>query len=391
MKDIVVVGSGLAGHRVAQALRRQGYSQELTIVGDESEPPYDRPPLSKHLLAGTMEAAEIFFPTGDLDITWRLGSAARRLDTQSRRVELADGSELGYDRLVIATGRAARGWPSQVPAGVYVIRTLADSLAFRREIRRDAPVAIVGAGFIGCEVAATLRELGVAEVTLIDVAPRPMTALGLQASQFAADYHQERGVRLRLGRSVAEFDHDGGRVSAVRLDDGEEIPATTVLLGLGSVPNTAWLEGSGLILHGGAVVCDEYLFASGHDDIVAIGDVAAPPRPIDGASVSVEHWTNARESAELAAVNLLADSSVARQPHVTIPSFWSDQYDLKIKSVGYLDLADTFEVVESDAGPARPSMVVEGRRNGELIAAIVINKNRKFIEYSRALASGLAV
>jgi 3-phenylpropionate/trans-cinnamate dioxygenase ferredoxin reductase subunit len=391
VEDVVVVGAGLAGHRVVSALRKHGHTGGITVVGDEPIGPYDRPPLSKQVLAGSMSRDELLFPVADLDVTWRLGIPAVRLDTAGHRITLADGAQLDFDRLVIATGRAARQWPRPVPGGVHVIRTVDDSFAFRSQITPSAAVVIVGAGFIGCEVAATLRELGVGSVTLVDVAPLPMAPLGSHLGRFAADYHRDQGVRLRFGRGVADLLEREGRISAVVLDDGEQLAADVVLLGLGSVPNTAWLTDSGLSLAGGAVVCDEYLYVEGRDDILAIGDVAAVPRAADNASASVEHWSNARETAELAAHNLLATEPSARRAHWAVPTFWSDQYDLKIKSAGYLGLVDSFQVVESSDDPARPWMVVEGRRDGRLVAAVTVNKNRKIIEYTRALSAAVAV
>ncbi|MCV7032532.1 NAD(P)/FAD-dependent oxidoreductase [Mycobacterium sherrisii] len=387
MEDVVVVGAGLAGHRVAAALRKLGYAGSLTVIGDEAIGPYDRPPLSKQLLSGAISPEELFYPVDDLDVSWRLGAPARSLDLAAREVELAGGSRVGFDRLVIATGRAARRRPAPVPGGVHVIRTLEDSAAFRAEIDPAATFVVIGAGFVGCEVAATLRQLEVRNVTLVDLAPLPMAALGPQVGEFAAEYHRSRGVRTRFGRGVSQLIETAGRISTVVLDDGELLPADVVLLGLGSVPNTGWLTESGLRLAGGAVVCDAHLYAVGRDDILAVGDVAAFPRFVDGALACVEHWTNARETAEIAAHNLLAeDPADRRTPHAT-PTFWSDQYDLKIKAAGYLGRADAFEVVEESGDAERPAMVVEGRRGGEVVAAVTVNRNRRFIDYTRRLSA----
>lgn len=391
MKDVVIVGAGLAGYRAAQALRKHGYSGRVTVVGDENDPPYDRPPLSKQLLAGTVERESVYFPIDDIDANWRLGSAARALDLQARRVHLEDQSELGFDKLIIATGRSARPWPHPTPSGVHVIRSLADCLAFRKEVICGSSVVIVGAGFIGCEVAATLGEIGGCDVTLVDVSEFPMPVLGPQVGHFAADAHIAHGVDLHMGRGVSEFVSNGARVSAVVLDDGETINADIVLLGLGSSPNTDWLHNSGLQLMAGAVVCDEYLCTTVDRDIYVVGDVAATPRPDDGTPISNEHWTNARETGELAAANLLAEGPSSRRRHSAVPSFWSDQYNLKIKSTGFISTADSFDVVECSPSATQPSLVVEGRRRGELVGAVTVNKNRKFIEYSRALAAEIKV
>jgi len=247
MRKIVIVGAGLAGHRAAQALRREGFDGELLMIGDEQHQPYDRPPLSKQLLAGTMEQTECFFACDDLDVTWALGTAATGLDT-ARQVVLLGDEEVSYDGLVIATGRRAREWPDLPQLdGFHMIRSLDNTRALREAIRPGGKAAIVGAGFIGCEVAATLRGLGVDEVTLIDVAPYPMPVMGPEIGARAVAMHERHGVRLRMATSVAMFEGNG-RVEAVRLEDGERVEADFVLLALGSVPNSEWLAGSGLEL-----------------------------------------------------------------------------------------------------------------------------------------------
>jgi 3-phenylpropionate/trans-cinnamate dioxygenase ferredoxin reductase component len=388
MEPVVIVGAGLAGHRTAEALRRDGFAGELVLVGDEAHRPYDRPPLSKQVLGGSMPPEECYYPSEADDVTWLLGRTATGLDRTRRIVRLGGGEELSYDALVIATGRRARAWP-KLPdlAGFYTLRSLEDSMRLRRAVRPGTRVAIVGAGFIGCEVAATLRGLGVQDVTLIDVAPYPMPALGPEVGKRAIALHESRGVRLRLGTSVAMFEGEE-RVEAVRLEDGERIDADLVLLALGSQPNSEWLEDSGLELLNGSVLCDEHCFAIGTDDIVAVGDIAAYPHRDAPAALCVEHWTNARDMAAAAARNLIADRA-AREPFVAVPTFWSDQYDVKIKSAGFLALADSYVVVEDD--PSRPALVVEARRNGTLVGAIVFNRNRTVIQYQRKLADGLLV
>ena len=386
MRRIVIVGAGLAGHRAAQSLRREGFDGELTIVGDEIHEPYDRPPLSKQLLAGTMERGECFYKSSELDVQWALGSAATALDTERRVVALAGGGELQYDGLVIATGRRAREWPD-LPAmsGFHTLRSLDDTRALREAVKPGGRAAIVGAGFIGCEVAATLRGLGVEEVTLIDVAPHPMPVLGPEIGARATRLHESHGVRLRMSTSVAAFEGDDA-VRAVRLQDGERIEAEFVLLALGSVPNSEWLASSGLTLLKGTVLCDEHCMAVGVDDVAAAGDIAAYPHPSADGPIWIEHWSNARDMGASAAANLLR-SSDAREPFVAVPTFWSDQYDVKIKSAGLLSAADSFTVIEED--PERPSLVVEAHRGDELVGAVVFNRNRTIIGYQRQLAEAL--
>jgi 3-phenylpropionate/trans-cinnamate dioxygenase ferredoxin reductase subunit len=382
---IVIVGAGLAGHRAAQTLRRSGFDGELVMIGDEVHRPYDRPPLSKQVLAGTMEPDACFFGGDELAVNWILGEAATGLDPEARVVHV-DERAVSYDGLIIATGRRARSWPEPPGLeGFHMLRGLDDALALRRAASRESRVAIVGAGFIGCEVAATLRGLGVEDVTLIEMAPHPMPALGAVVGARAAALHEAHGVRLRMGASVAGFT-GSGRVDGVLLEGGERVAADLVLLALGSVPNTEWLRGSGLELVAGNVLCDEHCFAAGFDDVVAAGDVAAYPHPLAPGPIWIEHWSNAREMGAIAAANLVAGGDGCTS-FAAVPTFWSDQYDVKIKSAGLLAAADSYEVIEDD--PERPALVVEARREGELVGAIAFNRNRTIIDYQRRLAAVL--
>jgi len=381
---VVIVGGGLAGHRAASALARAGFDGEVVIVGEERHHPYDRPPLSKTFLAGVVEYEECSYSLDDLDgVTWTLGKPAVRLDAKASRLYLSDGDELSYDRLVIATGRAARQWPGELPEldGFHTLRTVDDSRALAKAAKAGKRVAIVGAGFIGCEVAATLRRAERAEVTVIEHAEHPMPVIGKEAGERAAKLHRDNGVRLELGTSVEGFD-GAGRVEAVRLKGGECVPADLVLLALGAVPSTDWLRDSGLELKSGAVLCDEYCFAVGTDNVVAAGDVAAWPHPDVDGPVSIEHWTNARAMGAAAARNLVADPG-DRTRYAAVPSFWSDQYDVKIKSVGFLNRADCFKVIDEDTD--KRALVVEAQRDGELVGAITFNRNRTLLEYQRKL------
>lgn len=396
LRRIVVAGAGLAGHRAVLALRDAGFDGDLTVIGDEPDPPYDRPPLSKQLLRGDFTPGECYFPGGRDHADWRLGQSAAGLDLRNRAVTLADGTEVAFDGLVIATGRAARhpdwtGGPGtgHAPlAGVHSLRTLHDALGFQAEIGPGRRVAIIGAGFIGCEAAATLRGLGVGSVTMIDVAPYPMPALGPEAGQRAAELHAGRGVKLRMSTSVAALEGED-RVRAVVLVGGERLPADVVLVAVGSVPNSGWLAGSGLRLTAGAVAVDEYCLALRADgtptqNVVAVGDIAAWPHPhATGGTACVEHWTNARDMASAGAASLLAAPG-ERTPLRSVPTFWSDQYDVKIKSAGLLRAANRYIVVEEDR--VRPSLVVEAYRDDDLIGAIVFNRNRTIIGYQRELA-----
>jgi NADPH-dependent 2,4-dienoyl-CoA reductase/sulfur reductase-like enzyme len=391
MKRIVIVGAGLAGHRGAQALRRDGFDGELVLVGDEAYEPYDRPPLSKQVLAGEMEEASVIFPSAELNVSSQLGAAATGLDP-ARQVVLVGDREVAYDGLLIATGRRARPWP-ELPdlPGFHMLRGLDDSRAFSAAVRPGVRVVIVGAGFIGCEVAATIRGLGVEEVTVVDIAPYPMPVLGPEVGPRAMRIHEQHGVSFRLASGVASFEgSDEGRVSAVVLTDGERVPADVVLLALGSMPNSGWLADSGLTLVRGNVLCDEYCFAVGVEHVVAAGDIAAYPHSLAPAPVVIEHWSNAREMGAVAAQNLVAaHAGEGPKAFAPVPTFWSDQYDVKIKSAGLLSVADRWVVVEEALGAEKPALVVEAYRGAELVGAVGFNKPRAVIDYQKRLTAEL--
>ncbi len=387
MRRIVVVGAGLAGLRAGQELRENGFDGELSIVGDETHLPYNRPPLSKQVLAGEMEPADCAFPLGDLDATWVLGRPAAGLDTGGRTVQLADGGELPYDGLVIATGRRAREWPEPLPhAGFHVLRGLDDAIALREAVEANPRVVIIGAGFIGCEVAATLRKRGLEQVALVDVAPHPMPVLGPDFGKRATQLHTEHGVQLHLNTKVDRFE-GAEHVEAVHLTDGTRLDADLVLIALGSTPNTEWLAESDLVLEDGNVLCDERCFAVGHTDIVAAGDVATWPHPRVDAAIRVEHWTNACDMARRAARNLL-DPATA-EDYAPVPTFWSDQYDAKIKAVGLWARVQQVAVVDED--PEAGQLVFEGHSGDDLVGALMVNKNKAFIDYRRKLGSRYTV
>jgi len=381
---IVVVGAGLAGLRAAEELRDLEFGGELTVVGEEEHAPYNRPPLSKQVLAGDMDPDDCLFGTDDeLDITWKLGSPAKGLDIEERAVTLDDGEELSYDGLVIATGRRAREWPDLPDlAGFHTLRTLDDSIALRDAVAFDSPrVVIVGAGFIGCEVAATLRRRGLEEVALIDVAPYPMPVLGAQVGERAAQLHTDEGVKLHLEANVEGFE-GSDRVEAVCLEGGTRIEADLVLIALGSVANSDWLKGSGLEFESGAVLCDACCVAKGTTDVVAAGDIAAWLHPQADGPIWVEHWSNAAEMARAAVKNLLADPD-ERTPFAPVPTFWSDQYDTSIKSVGLFERATDVSVVEEDREAWK--VIIEGHRDDELMGAVTWNRNKAFIGYMKQL------
>ena len=380
---LVTVGASLAGLRAAQAARKAGFDGALVMVGEERHLPYTRPPLSKELLAGEHSVDRVGLPCDTLDAEWRLGVPAASLDRGRRRVVLADGEEVAYDRLILATGSRPRLWPGAGADldGVHVLRNLEDALALRAAFDRGPRVAIVGAGFIGCEVAQTARKEGL-DVTLIDIADTPMLPLGAELGGWCADLHRSHGVGLRLGSGVAALVGDG-RVEAVELAGGERIEADVVLVGLGALPNTEWLAGSGLRADPG-LECDATLTAAGDPDILGAGDIVSWPHPLaDGEAVRIEHWTVAAEQGQLAGRNALVAPD-ERKPYDAPSYFWSDQYDAKIQSLGLPGRASRLEVLESTPDGSR--MVYGGERDGRLVGIVAINAARRLGSYRLALA-----
>ena len=345
---VVIVGGGLAAVRTAEQLRSAGYDGPLTLVSDEDRLPYDRPPLSKEVLSGAKDPAEVTLKPAEFyaehDITLRLGSAARALDTVAQTVTLADGAVLGYDELVIATGLA----PKRIPTlpdldGIRVLRSLDDALALRDQARTAGRAVVVGAGFIGCEVAASLRALGV-EVVLVEPQPTPLASvLGEQIGELVARLHRAEGVDLRTGVGVDEVRGDGA-VSAVVLSDGTVLETPLVVMGIGSRPRTEWLAGSGLELAGdGGVVCDEAGRTSA-EHVWALGDVASW-RDAAGHQSRVEHWSNVADQARAMVPAMLGRDA---PEVVTVPYFWSDQYDVKIQCLGEPRAGDVVHLVADD-------------------------------------------
>jgi NADPH-dependent 2,4-dienoyl-CoA reductase/sulfur reductase-like enzyme len=343
---IVIVGASLAGLRAAEELRIQGHSGTITIVGDEPHRPYDRPPLSKQVLAGTKppESTALSAVSGSLDdllLDWRLGESATGLDLADQSVLLAGGEQLRYDGLVIATGASPKRLPGTDHLdGVHTLRSIDDCAAIRAGLDASPRrVAVVGAGFIGAEVAATCRGRGI-EVSLIEALPVPLErGLGPAMGAVVADLHRDHGVDVRLGVGVVLIEgHD--RVESVRLTDGTVLDVDLVVIGIGVGPNTDWLEGSGLTIDNG-VLCDATCLAA--PGVVAAGDVARWPNRRFGEVMRVEHWDNAISMGTHAAHTLLAGPGAV--PYEPVPWFWSDQYDRKIQLAGMAGPEDTVEVV----------------------------------------------
>jgi NADPH-dependent 2,4-dienoyl-CoA reductase/sulfur reductase-like enzyme len=381
---VVIVGASLAGLRTAEALRARSYSEPIPLVGAESELPYDRPPLSKEYLWRENPADVPLLRTADafdeLDVELLIGTRAAGLDPQRRLISLADGDQVPYHKLVIATGADARTLPLGAGLdGFRTLRTLADADLLRADFDRRPRVVVLGAGFIGAEVAAAARKRDL-DVELIELLPAPMSgALGTRVGELLGQLHSDNGVRVRCGVTATRA-VGNRRVEMIELSDGTELAADVVVMGLGVVPATAWLQGSGLDTANG-VSCDNNLRAIGWPDIYAAGDVARWTHPLFGESVRVEHWTNANEHADIVA------SSIAGEPKVAggVPYVWSDQYDRKIQIVGRPAASDDLTVLED---PADGRHVAVYERAGRVVGMLSIGSPRNMLRGRRAIAAG---
>jgi 3-phenylpropionate/trans-cinnamate dioxygenase ferredoxin reductase component len=385
---IAVVGGSLAGLRAVEALRRHGFDGRIEWIGAERHEPYDRPPLSKHVLRGEWGPERIVLARNglaELRAELHFGVRAKRLDAAARRIELEDGAEVAYDGLLVATGAAARRLPGQPDLdGVFLLRTIDDALAIRAALERSPRVCVVGGGFIGAEVAASCRERGL-DVTMVEALGNPLEqALGPEIGALFAGIHRDRGVALRTGVAVAAIE-GGTRVEHVRLADGSAVAADVVIVGIGVRPETAWLEGSGVELRDG-VVCDEHC-ATALPNVVAAGDVARFWNARYGEEMRVEHWTHAVEQAEAAVTTLLHGKS-AGAPYAPVPYVWSDQYDAKLAIAGRPRAGDEMRVV--DGSFADRKFVAIFGRDGRLTGAIGLNRMRKLMDWRKALHDDLS-
>ncbi|MFJ6564312.1 NAD(P)/FAD-dependent oxidoreductase [Streptomyces sp. NPDC091412] len=338
---VVVAGASMAGLRAAEQLRAAGYPGPITLVGEEPHMPYNRPPLSKEVLAGKAAFESLAFrPRAAVaDAEWRLGTRVVAADLDRRLVELDDGETLSYSGLVVATGMRPRRLRCPGPLrGRHTVRTIDDARELRAALTRPgARVVVVGAGFIGCEVAATAVALGAAEVTVVDPLPLPMAApLGELLAGALLKRHEERGVRFALGTGVAGFE-GSDQVTGVLLGDGTVLPADVVVESVGSVANTEWLDGNGLDLTDG-VLTDEHLRVGSRPEVVAVGDVARFPNArYDGVPRRVEHWSIPTDTAKHAARVLAArldGTDAGLDAFAPLPTFWSDQHDFRLQSFG---------------------------------------------------------
>ena len=382
LRSIVVVGASLAGVRAAETLRREGFDGDLTILGEERCAPYDRPPLSKEILAGEMGPDDATLPVAaDLDAEWRLGDPATSLDAERRVVRTAGGDELAYDGLVVATGSEPRRVPGLEADGrrVLELRTIEDSLRLRDLLGTASELLIVGAGFIGVEVAAAARRRGV-RTTIVTLDP-PLLPAGRLACDAARRLLDQHGVEVLQGRTVVSIAAEADRRTAT-LDDGAQISADAVLVAVGVRPRVGWLDGSGLSVDDG-VLCDEALRAVGATDVVAAGDVARWPNPLFGGRLMrIEHWSNAIEQGTAAARALLAGEHAG--PFAGVPSFWSDHFGVRLQSVGLPALADEFVVTGGDVASGR--FGAAAYHDGQLVGGVAYGMPKAIIALRAELA-----
>ncbi len=383
-ESIVIVGASLCGLSAAETLREEGYQGKLAVIGDENHEPYDRPPFSKQVAIGWVDPAHTALPRRHtFDVDWRLGRAATSLSVGEKTVQLANGSKLAYDKLLIATGARSRPWPKAEEAkleGVLSIRTVEDGVEFRRLVAK-APkrVLVIGAGFTGSEIASACLDLGLS-VTVIEQGAKPLhNALGGAVGDVMAEVQKERGVDLRCGVGVERLEGEGGKLRRAHLSDGSVVEADIAVTALGAVRNIEWLKDSGLAVGPWGVACDAGCrafdkFGAVVDDVYAGGDVARFPHPLfDFQFVTLEHWGNAVAQGATAAHNMRSPQTT-RRPHLEVPAFWSNQFGLNIKSLGAPNFADE-AVVTLGSFESRRFVVAYGKK-GRLCAALTVNSPR---------------
>lgn len=387
IERIVIIGAGQAGAQGAISLRQGGYKGAITIIGGEEAPPYQRPPLSKAYLKGELDEARLYLRPAEFyekqDVALHLGVHVTGIDRNAKTVSTDDGETYGYDALLIATGAPPRriAAPGADLTGIHYLRTLADSDALRPMLSAPGRVVIVGAGYIGLEVAAVARSAG-REVTVLEMAPRVLARVASEpVSAFYQDVHRAAGVDLRLGAGFAAFEGEG-RIDGARLQDGEVIECEIALVGIGAAPEVSLAKDAGLEIDNGIVV-DEYARTS-DPAIFAAGDCTNFPSPRYGRRMRLESVPNAIEQAKAAAANMLGNQTV----YDALPWFWSDQYDVKLQTVGLMEGYDEL-IVRGD--PAEKKFSVWYLKEGKALAVDAINDAVSFAMGKKLIMAGTAL
>ncbi|HVA13557.1 MAG TPA: FAD-dependent oxidoreductase [Stellaceae bacterium] len=379
-RHIVIVGAGHAGGRAAETLRAAGHPGRVTLVGSEAHPPYERPPLSKELLAGTIAHEKTYLNPAtfytEKDITLRLGATVAAIDRTAQRIELGDGSTIPYDALLLTTGARARRLP--LPGGdgqrVFYLRDIADSLALRERLGDGTRLAVIGAGFIGLEVAATARKRGAA-VTVLELAPHPLARVAApEIGEFLAQVHRANGVDLATGVKVTAIEDTGAELRVIA-DGAAPIPADYVAVGIGAQPNSELAQAAGLETRDGIIV-DQF----GHTNdpaIFAAGDVTRHFNPILGRHIRLEAWQNAQNQG-IAVAKIMAGGA---QPFAEVPWFWTDQYNINLQMAG---APDRWDRIVWRGLPSEPGFTLFQLLGGKVVAAVTVNNARE-MRFGRAL------
>lgn len=381
-KTIIIVGAGQAAAQAVQTLRAKGSDERIIVIGDEPYVPYERPPLSKALLAGEIELDRVYLKKPayyeEKGVELRLDTRVEAIDRAARAVTLSDGAPLRYDALIIATGSRVRKLrlPGADLAGIHYLRSIDDVLAIREGLKPGARLAIVGAGYIGLEVAAVARKLGV-EVTVLEALDRVMNrVVAAPISHFYEDVHRAAGVDLRLGVGISGFEGDG-HVTAVRLADGTHVACDLAVVGIGIQPNVELAEDAGLEVANGIAVDDCARTSDPH--IFAAGDCTNHPNALLGGRLRLESVQNAVSQGKAAALAILG----MPEPYAEVPWFWSDQYDLKLQIAGLSEPTDEL-VLRGDPQSRKFSAVY--LRNNVIVAINVINNLKDFLPAKKLIA-----
>ncbi|MBK7947881.1 MAG: FAD-dependent oxidoreductase [Deltaproteobacteria bacterium] len=386
VQHVAVVGASLAGLRFLEALRREGFAGRVTMIGAEAELPYDRPPLSKQFLVDGWPEEKLALArdgVAPLAAEWRLAQKATALDPRALAVALADGSRVEADAIVLATGAEARRLPFERGLeGILALRTLGDARRLRDALASSPRVVVIGAGFIGMEVAASCRAKGCA-VTVVEPLPAPLIrGLGPILGERVARRHREAGVEFHLGVGVSGFEGED-RVTGVQLADGRVVPAEVVVVGVGAAPAVGWLADSGLAIDNG-ILCDA-TGASSRAGISALGDCARWTNPRYPERPRFEHWTSAVEQADVVARRIVHGSA---EPHAAVPYVWTDQFDLRLAIAGEFRAEDEMHVCLGTLGEDK-FLVLFGR-GGKLVGAVGCKRPRQLNAARRWIAEGLA-